>query len=276
MSVGVTLSHYNLDYFERCYGMTIVMETKVMRRGVAGCILGASTIVLVALVAIGPGEAILVHSIAVVTAVSFLAASLTALLPIHEPSPPASADTATENQPDTDALVQMLGDVLVVAARETPVAANLEHVELVALLKAMIGRRNTARLNLAGRPLDLHVLADRAELEKAFDILIDNALLSGVRATVRLDRGTTALVAHVDDNGPGVPRSERTHLFDRAHVPAHSDRRVRHRAELATVRQIVRAHGGDVAVTCSPEGGARFTVRLPLALVQEMPLAVAS
>jgi signal transduction histidine kinase len=249
-----------------------------MRRGVAGCILGSSSIALIALVAIGPGEAILVHSIAVVTAASFLVAGLTALVPTHlkSASSLASTDTAEEKQPDTDALVQMLGDVLVVA-RETPVSVNFEHVELVALLKAMIGRRNTARLNLAGRPLDLHVLADRAELEKAFDILIDNALLTGVRTTVRLDRGTTALVAHVDDDGPGVPRSERAHLFDRAHdVPVLPDRRARHRAELVTVRQIVRAHGGDVTVSCSPEGGARFTVRLPLALAQEMPLAVAS
>jgi signal transduction histidine kinase len=41
-------------------------------------------------------------------------------------------------------------------------------------------------------------------------------------------------------------------------------------------RQIARAHGGDIVVSSSPEGGARFTLRLPKLLEQENALQVAS
>ena len=69
----------------------------------------------------------------------------------------------------------------------------------------------------------------------------------------------------VEDDGPGVPESERTRIFE-------AFRQVRGRGlqgtgtGLAIVQRIASAHGGTVQVTDGEElGGARFVVALPAA-----------
>jgi hypothetical protein len=71
-------------------------------------------------------------------------------------------------------------------------------------------------------------------------------------------RGERAAIV-VDDNGPGVPESDRQHIFD----PYVTHREGGTGLGLAIVRKIVIDHGGDVTVGQSPQGGARFTVELP-------------
>ena len=69
----------------------------------------------------------------------------------------------------------------------------------------------------------------------------------------------------VDDDGPGIPEPERTRVFERF---VRLDE-ARDRASggsglgLAIVREIARAHGGDVVLATSPLGGLRAEVTLP-------------
>ncbi len=70
-----------------------------------------------------------------------------------------------------------------------------------------------------------------------------------------------AVTLHVDDNGPGIPREERERVFERftrgaTAAPGSG-------LGLALVAQQAALHGGTVAVSESPDGGARVTVMLP-------------
>ena len=69
----------------------------------------------------------------------------------------------------------------------------------------------------------------------------------------------------VDDDGPGIPASERERVFDRFHRadPARTRRAGGTGLGLAIVRAIVDAHGGRVWATESPLGGARVVIELP-------------
>jgi signal transduction histidine kinase len=160
-------------------------------------------------------------------------------------------------------LVRLLDDALQQADRPARLHQS-QPVELTALLGAAI--RKHGRSDLAGAPTAISTFGDGRALANLFDNLIANALSSGSRAVLRLDRGTSAVVVHVDDDGPGVPRGDRAGVFHRRTG----------REACVTARQIARAHGGDIVISCSPEGGARFTVRLPLHSEQATELQVAS
>lgn len=117
---------------------------------------------------------------------------------------------------------------------------------------------------------DTPVAHDRDAVARVLLNLLVNAHKYGgedgrIGVTVRDDGGWVAL--EVRDNGIGIPRSE----FERIFLPFHRvESEGAPHAEgaglgLAIVRQLARAHGGDVHVTSEPGAGSTFTVRLPAA-----------
>jgi signal transduction histidine kinase len=85
-------------------------------------------------------------------------------------------------------------------------------------------------------------------------------------AAERADPQKRARVRFVlDDDGPGIPADQRELIFDRFHRT--DTARDRHSGGaglgLAIVRAIAGAHGGWVAASSSPDGGARVELELP-------------
>jgi two-component system sensor histidine kinase HydH len=94
--------------------------------------------------------------------------------------------------------------------------------------------------------------------------LLANAIESAppggeLRLAGRARDGAVELI--VADSGPGVPAELRERIFE----PFFTTRPRGTGLGLAVARQIVEAHGGRIAVDDHPDGGARFTVRLPAA-----------
>ena len=130
-----------------------------------------------------------------------------------------------------------------------------------------------ARVGEAGRAfrcergaLPATATLDAHALRRALANLVDNALKHG-RGAVRLDVATRAgrLRFAVEDEGPGVPVSERERIFqpfergpgEGGHVGGTG-------LGLAIVRSIARAHGGEARVVEASAGpGARFELDLP-------------
>ncbi|PPB50274.1 histidine kinase [Arthrobacter pityocampae] len=106
------------------------------------------------------------------------------------------------------------------------------------------------------------------------DNAFDEASRSGephVRLTVRrVDGQAPALEVVVEDNGHGLPDSEKARIFDFGYStkPPHAaagGASAGRGIGLALVRQAVRRFAGSIEVTDTDDGGARFTVRLPVA-----------
>ena len=86
-----------------------------------------------------------------------------------------------------------------------------------------------------------------------------------IRVIVREEGGKA--VIHVDDEGPGVAPGDREQVFSRFYRGS-GDAVVNTRGAglgLAIVHEFAASMGGVASVTESPSGGARFTVRFPLA-----------
>jgi two-component system osmolarity sensor histidine kinase EnvZ len=100
-------------------------------------------------------------------------------------------------------------------------------------------------------------------MQRAIGNLLDNARRHAARITLTLRRTEVAgrgwAEVLVDDDGPGIPAAER----DAAFRPFASGSATGTGLGLAIARDIVRAHGGEIHLEESPDGGLRVRIRLP-------------
>ena len=112
------------------------------------------------------------------------------------------------------------------------------------------------------------VLVDRRRFERIIANLMDNAQrYAHGTVAVRLVAQGSRVELDVDDAGPGISESESEQVFERFYRgrAAHDRSVVRGTGlGLALVREHVKSLEGEIRVTRSPEGGARFQIDLPL------------
>jgi len=122
------------------------------------------------------------------------------------------------------------------------------------------GRRLTTRV-----PSGIVLEADPELLALALRQLLDNALkYSSDAASIEIQaKSDGAVDIEVTNSGSMIPERERARIFERFYRGPGASRMPGTGMGLAIVRQIVRAHGGTVAVTSSPEKGTTFTLTFP-------------
>ena len=116
----------------------------------------------------------------------------------------------------------------------------------------------------------VRVVTDPVRLRQVLDGLLENALRvtpADAPIVVSVDPDVSPLVTvRVRDGGPGLTEDDCAVAFDRSvlYDRYRGVRRVGTGLGLAIVHGLVTRLGGEVAAGRSPEGGAMFTVRLPL------------
>ena len=104
------------------------------------------------------------------------------------------------------------------------------------------------------------------------NLLINAAKYSpeGSRVAIRLARDGDAMVLQIRDEGIGIPAAELDRIFERFYRASNAPQTNEGSGiGLAGVRQIVRQHGGEVAVISHVGAGSTFTVRLPISTSTE-------
>jgi two-component system sensor histidine kinase KdpD len=174
---------------------------------------------------------------------------------------------------ETDRLNRLVGNLLEMSRIE---AGALPHTrtwqDVGELLELVVAR---LRARLATHPLQVSIAADlplvainATQIDQALTNLLENALLhtppdTPIAVTARRVADTLQVV--VEDAGPGIPAGMAPHIFERFVRGTGAER---HAAGsglgLAIARGLVEAHGGRLWATNRPEGGAAFTVALPI------------
>jgi signal transduction histidine kinase len=139
-------------------------------------------------------------------------------------------------------------------------------VDVLALLESLQSDQEAMGrvLHIEGHPVAPFV-GVASLLKRGLANLIDNAVLYGGRATVRIEDSSAQLVLHVMDEGPGVPETELERVFE----PFYRLETSRSRATggtglgLGIARNIARTHGGDVVLRNRAEGGLDAVLSLP-------------
>ena len=171
---------------------------------------------------------------------------------------------------DLDELEAMVAATLAFG-RDDATAEALTPIDLAELLRTIGEEAADARPDSAENvrydgPDHLVVRARPVAIKRALSNLIQNALNYGGAARIALAQPRDGMLAvHVDDDGPGIPPSELERVFE----PFHRLEASRNRETggtglgLPIARNIVRAHGGDVALANRAGGGLRAMVTLP-------------
>ncbi|WP_329040674.1 HAMP domain-containing histidine kinase [Streptomyces sp. NBC_00178] len=170
---------------------------------------------------------------------------------------------------DTVRLQTLAADLLLLARLDAGERPGSAVVDLGALVREVVSRRTGDRIAPAVSVREeggLDVTGSRGQLARVVGNLLDNAERHAVRSvavSVRADRGGVAV--EVTDDGAGVPPGERDRIFER--FVRLDDARSRDDGGaglgLAIARDVAARHGGTLTAGPAPEGGARFTLRLP-------------
>lgn len=108
---------------------------------------------------------------------------------------------------------------------------------------------------------EFEVLADRSQLFRALSNLGANALQAGAGVlSVSASAGNASVSIDVSDDGPGLPKAAREHLFEPF---AGSARAGGTGLGLAITRELAQAHGGDLELVSSTAKGTVFRIHLP-------------
>lgn len=181
------------------------------------------------------------------------------------------ADLAEEGQ----RIEQMLATLMDIAQAESgTLPLQFEPLELGQLLEqvgeiycfAVEDKGCELRIDCPPR---LIVQADALRLRQALLNLLDNALKfapehSLIRLDARLDGAPDSILIRVCDEGPGIAEQDLPYIFDRLYRGDQSRSTPGLGLGLSLVKAVVEAHRGTLDVGNRPEGGACFSIRLPL------------
>ncbi len=155
---------------------------------------------------------------------------------------------------------------LIGLTREDRTHADFTEVDLTAVLEEAVDRvsMRAAGVGWAVQLDPVHVQGDADLLSRAFTNVLDNAVKyspTGGTVSVTLHGGEV----RIGDEGHGVSLEERPFVFDRFFRAEAARATPGTGLGLSITESVVRQHGGTVAVTDAPGGGAQFVLTFPLA-----------
>ncbi|MDF1700435.1 MAG: ATP-binding protein [Planctomycetota bacterium] len=184
-----------------------------------------------------------------------------------DPSVLEDLDVAHKTARRAAVLVQALLDVARPGQRAlVPVALEDVVADVLRAAGPTLGQRRLAvDRQQADAPV---VLGDEGQIHQVVLNLVTNAMHAvddGETLVIATRRDGGQGVIEVRDGGPGVPPEERDRVFE----PFFTGREDGTGLGLFVSYGIVERHGGSIRVSDAPEGGACFTVAIPLAAAAE-------
>ncbi|MEX1124291.1 MAG: HAMP domain-containing sensor histidine kinase [Acidimicrobiia bacterium] len=172
---------------------------------------------------------------------------------------------------EVDLMERLLEDLRVLALAE---AGRLQLHKEPTDMEALIGEvANSFASTVEGRGVVIEVdfQPDMSEVEvdphrlhQVLSNLVSNAinhLDAGGAVTVKVRQEPEAVVLEVADTGPGIPEDQLEHIFERFVKAGDS---AGTGLGLSIAKDLVEAHGATITAANHPQGGAVFTVRLPV------------
>ena len=157
-------------------------------------------------------------------------------------------DTVERAHGRMDALI----DDLLTLAREGKRASDVDEVDLVSVAEDSWRTVETGEAALS-TTTDSRIQADRERLKQLLENLFRNAVEHGA-GDVTVTVGDLPDGFYVADDGPGIPPDDRDEVFE----TGYSSKERGTGFGLSIAQQVADAHGWEIGLTASEDGGARF------------------
>jgi two-component system osmolarity sensor histidine kinase EnvZ len=166
---------------------------------------------------------------------------------------------------DVDEMQAMLEDYLAFAkgdSGEEIVRADIG--EILSEVKSQAHGATEVRIDVKDAPLVVPL--KRHAFKRAVANLVNNAARFAEHVNVSATRRDGSLLIEVEDDGPGIPETEREHVFRPFYRLDHARNQDAGSTGLglAIARDIARIHGGDIALSQSPLGGLKAVLKVPV------------
>ena len=169
----------------------------------------------------------------------------------------------------SEELSALVGDLIELARGDQPGPATEDvRVDRVAAESVARARRNAPAIEFRPHLTPVSIDGVPERLGRAINNLLDNAARHsppGGPVEVTVDGSGI----RVRDHGPGVAEADLPYVFDRFFRGTNSRGRQGSGLGLAIVRQVTEQHGGSVSAANAPDGGAVFSLALPVLPTQE-------
>ena len=187
-------------------------------------------------------------------------------------------DTLEKVEHAHERMEALIDDLLMFARNGQPIdEETVDRLELSDVVSRGWGLISTDNAELCLED-DTTIVADESRLRQLIENLVRNSVEHGSTSSrtgsddsvehgtpdnrTDSDEGVTIRVGalpdgfYIEDDGPGIPESEREDVFD----PGYTTREDGTGFGLGIVRNVVDAHGWTVTITESADGGARFEI----------------
>ena len=129
------------------------------------------------------------------------------------------------------------------------------------------------RVRLDVQVEDVTLVADRGKIRLILENLVSNAVKyspKGGTIHIKAANAGNSLIIDVADNGPGIPKEDRDHVFEAFYTgrAAKSTAVKGTGIGLSVVLEFVAAHGGTVQIVDGEYPGAHFRIRMPINLAR--------
>jgi signal transduction histidine kinase len=164
------------------------------------------------------------------------------------------------------ARLQGMVDDLLLLARGDERAFARDPVNMTDMIHEVAARRWQVPVSVELAKEPAMTVGDADALRRALDHLVANATRhAATQAAITTEVSDGELSVHVDDDGRGIPASDRERVVRR--FVRSDEGRARDNGGaglgLAVTSDVAAAHGGRLVIGDSPLGGARATLRLP-------------
>ncbi|MFO8036734.1 MAG: ATP-binding protein [Anaerolineales bacterium] len=130
-------------------------------------------------------------------------------------------------------------------------------------------KKKGVQISVAAPPTSPHIKIDPQRIEQIIINLLDNAIRhspEGKSVQLEIKKEKDEIILAVRDHGEGIPEEEIPFIFERFYKSSPSRKREDGGTGLglSISQKLAQAHGGNLVVHNHPQGGAEFSLSLPL------------